>query len=207
MQNGIHFISGLPRSGSTLLAALLRQNPRFSAGMTSPVGSLFNAMLSATSRATRPPCSSTTTSASACCGRVFRCVLRRHLARPRSCSTPIAVDHQATRADPVVPGGPGHLLRAQSSLGGRQHREPDSSQCLRTVRHLQFRTRRHGLFPRRGSDQGRRHGRLRLECAARGGVRPAGRPAAAGALRNADRQPAWRPGRDLPRHRRTAVRA
>ena len=50
MQNGIHFIAGLPRSGSTLLAALLRQNPRFSAGMTSPVGSLFNAMLSATSQ-------------------------------------------------------------------------------------------------------------------------------------------------------------
>lgn len=40
-----HFISGLPRSGSTLLAALLRQNPRFQAGMTSPVGSLFSAML------------------------------------------------------------------------------------------------------------------------------------------------------------------
>ena len=26
MENGIHFISGLPRSGSTLLAALLRQS-------------------------------------------------------------------------------------------------------------------------------------------------------------------------------------
>jgi sulfotransferase len=50
MQNGIHFIAGLPRSGSTLLSALLRQNPRFSAGMTSPVGSLFNAMLAATSQ-------------------------------------------------------------------------------------------------------------------------------------------------------------
>ncbi len=50
MRNGIHFISGLPRSGSTLLAALLRQNPRFSAGMTSPVGSLFNAMLRETSQ-------------------------------------------------------------------------------------------------------------------------------------------------------------
>ena len=50
MHNGIHFISGLPRSGSTLLAALLRQNPRFSAGMTSPVGSLFNAMLRETSQ-------------------------------------------------------------------------------------------------------------------------------------------------------------
>ena len=40
-----HFISGLPRSGSTLLAALLQQNPRFHAGMTSPVGALFNTML------------------------------------------------------------------------------------------------------------------------------------------------------------------
>lgn len=49
MQNGIHFISGLPRAGSTLLSALLRQNPRFSAGMTSPVGSIFNAVQAATS--------------------------------------------------------------------------------------------------------------------------------------------------------------
>jgi sulfotransferase len=39
----IHFISGLPRSGSTLLAAILRQNPRFLAGMTSPVASLYQA--------------------------------------------------------------------------------------------------------------------------------------------------------------------
>ena len=40
-----HFISGLPRSGSTLLAALLLQNPRLHTGMTSPVGSLFSSML------------------------------------------------------------------------------------------------------------------------------------------------------------------
>jgi sulfotransferase len=40
-----HFISGLPRSGSTLLSAILRQNPRFHAGMTSPVGVLFAGML------------------------------------------------------------------------------------------------------------------------------------------------------------------
>lgn len=50
MHDGIHFIAGLPRSGSTLLAALLRQNPRFWAGMTSPVGSLFSAMLRETSQ-------------------------------------------------------------------------------------------------------------------------------------------------------------
>jgi sulfotransferase len=41
----IHFISGLPRSGSTLLAALLRQNPRFHAGMSGPVAGLLNSLL------------------------------------------------------------------------------------------------------------------------------------------------------------------
>lgn len=40
-----HFISGLPRSGSTLLGALLRQNPRFHASMTSPLGYLANALV------------------------------------------------------------------------------------------------------------------------------------------------------------------
>lgn len=40
-----HFISGLPRSGSTLLAALLLQNPRFRAGMSSPVAMLIDNML------------------------------------------------------------------------------------------------------------------------------------------------------------------
>ena len=40
MKNGVHFISGLPRSGSTLLSALLRQNPKLHASITSPVGSL-----------------------------------------------------------------------------------------------------------------------------------------------------------------------
>jgi sulfotransferase len=41
----IHFISGLPRSGSTLLAALLRQNPHFEAGMSGPLAGLFGALL------------------------------------------------------------------------------------------------------------------------------------------------------------------
>ncbi len=40
-----HFISGLPRSGSTMLAALLRQNPRFHAGMSGPVASLFEGVV------------------------------------------------------------------------------------------------------------------------------------------------------------------
>lgn len=41
----IHFISGLPRSGSTLLAGILRQNPRFHAAMSSPVAGLINGAL------------------------------------------------------------------------------------------------------------------------------------------------------------------
>ena len=45
MTSTFHFISGLPRSGSTLLAAILRQNPRFQAGMTSPVGGFVHALL------------------------------------------------------------------------------------------------------------------------------------------------------------------
>ncbi|MEW6992049.1 sulfotransferase [Colwelliaceae bacterium 6441] len=41
----IHFISGLPRSGSTLLAGILRQNPAFHAAMSSPVAPLMNSAL------------------------------------------------------------------------------------------------------------------------------------------------------------------
>jgi sulfotransferase len=45
VKNGIHFISGLPRSGSTLLAALLKQNPRVHASMSSPVASLVSGLM------------------------------------------------------------------------------------------------------------------------------------------------------------------
>ena len=50
MKHGIHFISGLPRSGSTLLAGILRQNPHFHAGMTSPVGAMYSALEQSMSR-------------------------------------------------------------------------------------------------------------------------------------------------------------
>lgn len=44
-----HFISGLPRSGSTLLAAILRQNPAVHASMSSPVGGYFSSLQKAMS--------------------------------------------------------------------------------------------------------------------------------------------------------------
>jgi sulfotransferase len=43
--SNVNFISGLPRSGSTLLCAVLRQNPRFVASMTSPVGLLCTSLI------------------------------------------------------------------------------------------------------------------------------------------------------------------
>ncbi len=43
----LHFISGLPRSGSTLLAGILCQNPRFQAAMTGPVAGLVTVLLNA----------------------------------------------------------------------------------------------------------------------------------------------------------------
>jgi len=45
MSPQLHFISGLPRAGSTLLAGILRQNPRFHAAMSSPVAGLINGAL------------------------------------------------------------------------------------------------------------------------------------------------------------------
>lgn len=41
----VHFISGLPRSGSTLLSALLRQNPACHANMSSPLAGLVTELI------------------------------------------------------------------------------------------------------------------------------------------------------------------
>ena len=42
MSKEYYFISGLPRSGSTLLSAILKQNPDFYADIASPVNGLVN---------------------------------------------------------------------------------------------------------------------------------------------------------------------
>jgi sulfotransferase len=41
----IHFISGLPRSGSTLLEGILRQNARFHAAISGPVSEMFTSLV------------------------------------------------------------------------------------------------------------------------------------------------------------------
>lgn len=45
----MYFIAGLPRSGSTLLSAILRQNPTIHAAMTSPVEHIFTSTITSMS--------------------------------------------------------------------------------------------------------------------------------------------------------------
>lgn len=45
MNKTFHFIAGLPRSGSTLLAAILRQNPNVYARMSSPLARILSSIL------------------------------------------------------------------------------------------------------------------------------------------------------------------
>ena len=40
-----HFISGLPRSGSTLLSSILKQNPRFTADISDPLHSFCHSII------------------------------------------------------------------------------------------------------------------------------------------------------------------
>src|SRR6476659_3924318 len=47
MATTLHFISGLPRAGSTLLAGILRQNPQFHAAISGPVAGLVTVLLNA----------------------------------------------------------------------------------------------------------------------------------------------------------------
>ena len=53
----IHFIAGLTRSGSTLLAGILKQNPAFLAGPTSPVLRIFQSVEHGTSQENNFACS------------------------------------------------------------------------------------------------------------------------------------------------------
>ena len=45
MNKKYHFISGLPRSGSTLLSSILRQNPEFHASISDPVSGFVTAVI------------------------------------------------------------------------------------------------------------------------------------------------------------------
>jgi sulfotransferase len=45
MNKSYHFITGLPRSGSTLLSSILKQNPKFHASITDPLATLVKGVI------------------------------------------------------------------------------------------------------------------------------------------------------------------
>jgi sulfotransferase len=45
MEKTYHFITGLPRSGSTLLSSILRQNPKFHSSITDPLATLVKGVI------------------------------------------------------------------------------------------------------------------------------------------------------------------
>lgn len=45
MNKKFHFITGLPRSGSTLLSAILKQNPKFHASITDPLATMVKGII------------------------------------------------------------------------------------------------------------------------------------------------------------------
>lgn len=51
MTKTYHFISGLPRSGSTLLSSILKQNPRFTSGISDPLASYAHSIIRDTNTA------------------------------------------------------------------------------------------------------------------------------------------------------------
>jgi len=81
-----HVISGRPQAGSTLTAAILRQNPHFHAGMSSPVASLFDGVIApapnnqqwSTRRSAHASCAACSTAPTPTCAGERREAARHH---------------------------------------------------------------------------------------------------------------------------------
>ena len=132
-RRAFHFISGLPRAGSTLTAAILRQNPRFHAGMSSPVASLFDGVIAQVSAGTEL----STMVNEAQRGRILRGLFDSYYAdldQPVIFDTNRAWTAQAAGADAAVPRRQGDLLRARRRLGDGLARAAVPQQRVRAHR-------------------------------------------------------------------------
>ena len=198
----IHFISGLPRSGSTLLAALLRQNPRFEAGMSGPLAGLFGALLGEMSA--RNEYSVFIDDAKR--ERILHGLFDNFYAE---CTAEVIFDTNRGWCawmpaiarlfpDAKVIACVRELPWVIDSI-----ERLDPAQRLQPVVDLQLQRRRHGLYPRQRRGGTGRHGRSALRCPQAGVLRRATGPAAAAAIRNLDH----RPGQDHARHLRLYRRA
>jgi sulfotransferase len=115
LNNGIHFISGLPRAGSTLLSALLLQNPKLLAGITSPVGALVASMLERVSQGNETAVGIDDGQREALLRRV-RQFLSRHPPDAHGVRHQSRLDRADEPAGRAVSGRENHLLRSSHPL-------------------------------------------------------------------------------------------
>ncbi len=137
----LHFISGLPRSGSTLLAGLLRQNPRFAAAMTGPVGGLVGALLNAMS----PQNETAVFLDEAKRQAILRAVVEAYYADQADKAVVFDTNRMWSARLPLIaalyPRGAGARLRAQRRLDHGQLRAAGAAQRLRAVAAVRDRRR------------------------------------------------------------------
>ena len=124
-----HFISGLPRSGSTLMGAILRQNRRFHAGMSSPVASLFEGIIAQVSAGSEISTMVNTGQRA----RLLRGLFDSYYAEVKA-DVIFRYQPRLVRAiagsDDIVSGSESHLLRARCRLGDGLARTSVSRQCV-----------------------------------------------------------------------------
>ena len=201
---GFHFISGLPRSGSTLTAAILRQNPDMHAGMSSPVGALFENIVAQVSAGSElAPMVDEAQRA-----RLLRGLFESYYAdRPERVifDTNRGWTAQLPALTAPVSRRQADLLRPRRRLGDGQPRAAVPRPGFRE--HPAVRQRRRAgerLHPAGGARRTEPPGRPRLAGAARGLLRRGGRAALDPRLRHPD-HPAARGLRARPRVPRPAA--
>ena len=202
-----HFISGLPRSGSTLLAAILRQNPAVHANISSPVGAMVNTILGDMSAGNESAIFFNQAQREAVLRGLFTNyydALEPGRAVFDTKSRLAGADRYAGDALPAVQDD---LLRTAHPLDSRQRRAIDPEKHLRILEDLQLRRGWNRLFPRRWADEPGRHGRVSAGFAEAGDAWRAGASHSAVALRSAGGPASRGDGGGLCLHRRRTVHA
>jgi hypothetical protein len=119
-----HFISGLPRAGSTLLSAILSQNPRFHAGVSSPLTAFFSSLLGQVSVGSEWSTRVNTSQRRRLLHGLFEAYYADLPAEKQVVFDTNRVCVAPARIARSVSTGAGDRLRAQCRLGHGQHRTP-----------------------------------------------------------------------------------
>jgi len=164
MRSTVHLISGLPRSGSTVLSALLKQNPRFSAAVTSPVASLVGPLLQNMSGASEFAVFFNDERRRTVLKGVFDSYYAEVPADHVVFDTNSGLDRQTAAAARYLSDLPRHLLCSRDRMDHRQHRANAADQSAAAVQNIRLQAGNLDLCARRNADElGTRPHRIGVE--------------------------------------------